>query len=160
MVDFKAKRYDFNAANFYILTNDNVHYKRNELELKFFRNLCDTKSMGKLNSEQFALAMYLIQQKLKGIDPPATLTPEMVPPSMRSKSATDTASFGVAVSVILNVYDACILCWLIYRFWESCTTGTLRSVPAEAKGNPPPGRYNRNHGSEHSIQIDVILVLQ
>ncbi|KAJ8306608.1 hypothetical protein KUTeg_017153 [Tegillarca granosa] len=29
-------------------------------------NLCDTKSMGKLNSEQFALAMYLVQQKVKG----------------------------------------------------------------------------------------------
>ena len=48
------------------------------------RNLCDTKAMGKLNTEQFALAMYLIQQKLKGVDPPETLTPEMVPPSMRT----------------------------------------------------------------------------
>ena len=53
---------------------------------------------GKLNSDLFALAMYLVQQKLKGIEPPATLTPEMIPPSLRPKSAADTATFGVKVS--------------------------------------------------------------
>ena len=40
---------------------------------------------GKLNPEQFALAMYLVQQKQAGKDPPAQLTPDMVPPSMRPK---------------------------------------------------------------------------
>ncbi|KAL4235983.1 hypothetical protein ACF0H5_004371 [Mactra antiquata] len=59
-------------------------------------NLCDMKSIGKLNSDQFALAMYLVQQKLKGIDPPTQLTPEMIPPSLRTGSAADTAAFGVA----------------------------------------------------------------
>ncbi|XP_067001966.2 epidermal growth factor receptor substrate 15-like 1 isoform X2 [Anabrus simplex] len=47
--------------------------------------LCDIKQSGKLNSEQFALAMWLINQKLQGIDPPTALTPEMVPPSFRTK---------------------------------------------------------------------------
>ncbi len=47
------------------------------------RNLCDTRGLGKLNTEQFALAMYLIQQKVKGIEPPQTLPPDMIPPSMR-----------------------------------------------------------------------------
>ncbi|BES90284.1 eclosion hormone [Nesidiocoris tenuis] len=47
--------------------------------------LCDIKQSGKLNSEQFALAMWLINQKLKGIDPPLALTPEMIPPSMRTQ---------------------------------------------------------------------------
>ena len=41
---------------------------------------------GKLNPEQFALAMYLVQQKQAGKDPPAQLTPDMVPPSMRPKA--------------------------------------------------------------------------
>jgi epidermal growth factor receptor substrate 15 len=41
---------------------------------------------GKLNPEQFALAMWLIQQKQAGKDPPAALTPDMVPPSLRSKA--------------------------------------------------------------------------
>uniref|UniRef100_A0A7N6AXX9 Epidermal growth factor receptor pathway substrate 15 like 1 n=1 Tax=Anabas testudineus TaxID=64144 RepID=A0A7N6AXX9_ANATE len=55
--------------------------------------LADTKQTGKLNREQFYLAMYLIQQKVtKGIDPPSTLTPDMIPPSERSASAADSTS--------------------------------------------------------------------
>lgn len=48
------------------------------------------KQTGKLTSEQFALAMWLIQQKLNGTDPPAALTPEMVPPTMRPKPSTES----------------------------------------------------------------------
>ena len=47
---------------------------------------------GKLNPEQFALAMYLVQQKQAGKDPPAQLTPDMVPPSMRPKASTPNFS--------------------------------------------------------------------
>ena len=50
------------------------------------------KQQGKLSGEQFALSMWLIQQKLAGIDPPAKLTPEMVPPTMRPKPANDISS--------------------------------------------------------------------
>ncbi|KAG8014341.1 Epidermal growth factor receptor substrate 15-like 1, partial [Nibea albiflora] len=50
--------------------------------------LADTKQTGKLTREQFSLAMYLIQQKAtKGIDPPATLTPDMIPPSERTTAS-------------------------------------------------------------------------
>lgn len=45
--------------------------------------LCDTDQTGKLNSEQFALAHWLIDRKKRGIDPPQVLAPEMIPPSMR-----------------------------------------------------------------------------
>jgi epidermal growth factor receptor substrate 15 len=45
--------------------------------------LCDTDQSGKLNNEQFQLACWFIDRKKKGIDPPAALTPEMVPPCMR-----------------------------------------------------------------------------
>lgn len=45
--------------------------------------LCDSHQLGKLNSEQFGLACWLIDRKKKGIDPPQVLTAEMVPPSMR-----------------------------------------------------------------------------
>ncbi|XP_011312407.1 epidermal growth factor receptor substrate 15-like 1 isoform X2 [Fopius arisanus] len=45
--------------------------------------LCDVCQSGKLNKEQFALAMWLIKQKLRGSDPPQALTPEMMPPSLR-----------------------------------------------------------------------------
>ncbi|CAB4029234.1 epidermal growth factor receptor substrate 15-like 1 [Paramuricea clavata] len=69
--------------------------------------LCDVNNTGRLNGEQFCLAMYLIHQKVKGIEPPQTLPPEMIPPSMRvagqalvvpASSAIDDAnkvSFGI-----------------------------------------------------------------
>ena len=56
------------------------------------RNLCDIKQEGKLNPEQFALAMWLIAKKQSGKDPPAALTPDMVPPSMRPKVQNDVSS--------------------------------------------------------------------
>ncbi|XP_062411867.1 epidermal growth factor receptor substrate 15-like 1 isoform X6 [Sardina pilchardus] len=46
--------------------------------------LSDTRQMGKLTREQFALAMHFIQQKVsKGVDPPQALSAEMIPPSER-----------------------------------------------------------------------------
>ncbi|KAF2898945.1 hypothetical protein ILUMI_07229 [Ignelater luminosus] len=51
--------------------------------------LCDIKQSGKLNNEQFALAMWFVARCLKGIDPPPALTPEMVPPSFRSSKPND-----------------------------------------------------------------------
>uniref|UniRef100_A0A8C9NRK1 Epidermal growth factor receptor pathway substrate 15 like 1 n=1 Tax=Serinus canaria TaxID=9135 RepID=A0A8C9NRK1_SERCA len=56
-------------------------------------SLADTRQMGKLSKDQFALAMYLIQQKVsKGIDPPQALTPDMIPPSDRNTPIQDSAS--------------------------------------------------------------------
>ncbi|XP_064211795.1 epidermal growth factor receptor substrate 15-like 1 isoform X3 [Tribolium castaneum] len=49
--------------------------------------LCDIKQSGKLNNEQFALAMWFVARCLKGIEPPTALTPDMVPPSFRTKAA-------------------------------------------------------------------------
>ena len=57
-------------------------------------NLCDMKQEGKLNPEQFALAMYLVHQKQAGKDPPAQLTPDLVPPSMRPKGAEGGGAAG------------------------------------------------------------------
>ncbi|KAG5337979.1 EP15R factor, partial [Acromyrmex heyeri] len=51
-------------------------------------SLCDICQSGKLNKEQFAIAMWLIKQKLNGIDPPTSLTPEMIPPSIRKVGET------------------------------------------------------------------------
>lgn len=55
--------------------------------------LCDTNQTGKLNNEQFALAMWLIDRKKKGIDPPQALAPEMIPPSMRPNAAPPQVRF-------------------------------------------------------------------
>lgn len=52
------------------------------------RSLADTQRTGKLTKEQFCLAMHLIQEKVKGVDPPQSLTPEMIPPSERGAAST------------------------------------------------------------------------
>ena len=64
------------------------------------RNLCDIKQEGKLNPEQFALAMWLIAKKQSGKDPPAALTPDMVPPSMRPKVQNDVSQSSSATVLL------------------------------------------------------------
>lgn len=46
--------------------------------------LCDTNQSGKLTSEQFALALWLVDRKKKGFDPPNVLAPNMIPPSKKT----------------------------------------------------------------------------
>ncbi|XP_058061307.1 epidermal growth factor receptor substrate 15-like 1 isoform X2 [Anopheles bellator] len=48
--------------------------------------LCDTHQSGKLKLEEFCLAMWFVDRAKKGIDPPQTLAPNMVPPSLRKSS--------------------------------------------------------------------------
>ncbi|XP_036411695.1 epidermal growth factor receptor substrate 15-like 1 isoform X2 [Colossoma macropomum] len=55
-------------------------------------SLADTKCTGKLTKEQFCLAMHLIQKKVKGVDPPQSLTPEMIPPSERGSAASSAST--------------------------------------------------------------------
>ncbi|XP_064808348.1 epidermal growth factor receptor substrate 15-like 1 isoform X2 [Oncorhynchus masou masou] len=61
--------------------------------------LADTRQMGKLTREQFALAMHFIQQKVsKGMDPPQALTPEMIPPSERGTPVPIMSGYVTPVS--------------------------------------------------------------
>ena len=48
-------------------------------------DLADIQKQGKLNRDTFAVAMYLIRQKLVGKDLPASLPTSLVPPSMRQQ---------------------------------------------------------------------------
>ncbi|CAK6975018.1 epidermal growth factor receptor substrate 15-like 1 isoform X4 [Scomber scombrus] len=60
--------------------------------------LADTRQIGKLTREQFALAMHLIQQKVsKGIDPPQALTADMIPPSERSTPVPSMSGYMTPV---------------------------------------------------------------
>lgn len=52
--------------------------------------LCDTNQSGKLTSDQFALAMWLVERKKNGIEPPNVLAPNMIPPSFRGPQGTAT----------------------------------------------------------------------
>ncbi|XP_015255503.1 PREDICTED: epidermal growth factor receptor substrate 15 isoform X2 [Cyprinodon variegatus] len=63
--------------------------------------LCDIGDMGKLTREQFALALYLINLKLtKGLDPPQTLSVEMIPPSDRQNGKQNNANLAADFSAI------------------------------------------------------------
>lgn len=89
--------------------------------LSVCRGLADTKHTGKLNREQFSLAMYLIQQKTsKGIDPPSTLTPDMIPPSERTATAVGVPVSPAATSSLFSSSTDCSFFHfpkLIVGFW-------------------------------------------
>ena len=53
---------------------------------------------GRLNKEQFALAMYLIAEKVKGRDVPTELAPNMIPPSKRKGAGSGVGGAGSVVS--------------------------------------------------------------
>lgn len=52
--------------------------------------------------QQFSLAMWLVERKLKGIEPPATLTPEMIPPSNRTVTPSTSAQVRVNTFFFFN----------------------------------------------------------
>lgn len=58
--------------------------------LSLSRNLCDIEKTGRLNSEQFALAMFFIAEKVRGKEVPKELTPAMIPPSLRKQKTQTT----------------------------------------------------------------------
>ncbi|MEQ2255766.1 hypothetical protein ILYODFUR_017356 [Ilyodon furcidens] len=78
-----------------------MHSNLSQSMLAQIWGLADTKQTGKLTPEQFALAMHFIQQKVtKGIDPPSTLTSDMIPPSERTAGSAMGLSFmGILPSV-------------------------------------------------------------
>lgn len=51
--------------------------------------------------EQFSLAMWLVERKLKGIDPPATLSSEMIPPSNRTVTPSNAMQVRILLFIIL-----------------------------------------------------------
>ncbi|KAK6465621.1 hypothetical protein DFJ63DRAFT_321760 [Scheffersomyces coipomensis] len=50
-------------------------------DLESIWNLSDTSDRGKLNKDEFAVAMHLVYRRLNGFDLPLRLPPELVPPS-------------------------------------------------------------------------------
>lgn len=70
--------------------------KLNEDVLAQIWDLADVRSEGRLNKDEFAIAMYLIRQQRSsrdGVPPlPATLPPNLVPPSLRAQVRPQTAN--------------------------------------------------------------------
>ena len=63
--------------------------------MKYFRDLSDINSDGRLTRDGFAVAIHLIQKKLAGQDVPSTLPPSLMPPSARI-SPLGTSPFSPA----------------------------------------------------------------
>uniref|UniRef100_A0A8C7YM06 Epidermal growth factor receptor pathway substrate 15 n=1 Tax=Oryzias sinensis TaxID=183150 RepID=A0A8C7YM06_9TELE len=71
--------------------------------------LCDIGDIGKLTREQFALALYLINLKLtKGLEPPQSLSQEMIPPSDRL-NIKQVSQSGPFLSLSSTFLDARLL---------------------------------------------------
>ncbi len=48
--------------------------------------MCDIEKSGRFNAEQFALAMFIIAEKVRGKEMPTELTTAMIPPSLRKQT--------------------------------------------------------------------------
>ncbi|XP_047198902.1 epidermal growth factor receptor substrate 15-like 1 isoform X16 [Hippoglossus stenolepis] len=84
--------------------------------------LADTRQIGKLTREQFALAMHLIQQKVsKGIDPPQALTAEMIPPSERGTPVPSMSGYmtpvGSEMAALSDMRRA-----IMFKLWDSSSS--------------------------------------
>ncbi|CAI2172100.1 9968_t:CDS:10 [Funneliformis geosporum] len=73
------------AANFFMKSNLTPE------QLAQIWDLADVSKSGRLNRDEFAVAMYLINKKLMGSPLPTTLPTSLIPPSMRSISASPFA---------------------------------------------------------------------
>ena len=95
------------------------------------RNLCDITKSGKLNSEQFALAMFLLAEKVRGKDPPKELPPNYIPPSLRhgGAGATTAPTQGGAGATIAPTPSPPVA--------QSFGSVTSSLVPSN-KATPPP----------------------
>lgn len=67
--------------------------ERQDLELIWA--LADADDKGKLNADEFAVALHLIYRKLNGYEVPPVLPPELIPPSTRN--------FGDSISQVKNM---------------------------------------------------------
>lgn len=79
----------------YITGNEAVSFflssKLPEKTLAHIWDLADMDKSGKLNKEEFIIAMHLIRQKLTGVDLPATLPQELMPPFLQKNFSQENS---------------------------------------------------------------------
>ena len=83
-------------------------------------------SSGKLDHEQFALAMWLVKQTLSGVEPPKKLTPDMVPPSVRDVKLLVGKDLLKAHSFLTMIASGYIC--KVNGFWRSTTLVVFKKV--------------------------------
>ncbi|KLT43529.1 hypothetical protein CC85DRAFT_284451 [Cutaneotrichosporon oleaginosum] len=100
-----------------------------EASLATIWDLADVRQEGKLDRDEFAVAMYLISSKLAGKDLPTTLPASLVPPSLRSHELPVHSQQSSAAKDLFDLFD------------DSPTqNSSLASAPATAFLPQPPSR--------------------
>ncbi|KAI9284890.1 hypothetical protein BC943DRAFT_324935 [Umbelopsis sp. AD052] len=94
-------------------------------------NLSDPNNQGKLNADEFAVAMHLIYRKINGYDVPTSLPEELVPPSSRELSDSVNELRKKIVNDIVNKKSAT-------SFSSTSSSPISRSNPLSP--NAPRGR--------------------
>ncbi|ORZ18082.1 hypothetical protein BCR42DRAFT_460495 [Absidia repens] len=114
-------------------------------------NLSDPNNQGKLNVDEFSVAMHLIYRKLNGYDVPTSLPPELIPPSTRElKDTVDS----LKDSILKNIAQKKSV-----TSFNSLSPTTL-SVPSSSSfGNQrsrsvSPGPTQRRHGKKPDADDD------
>ncbi|TPX33329.1 hypothetical protein SmJEL517_g03690 [Synchytrium microbalum] len=91
--------------------------------------LCDTQNRGKLNADEFAVAMHLVYAKLAGQDLPRVLPPELVPPSTRDLDDMANMMKAQVVNNIQNKQTSAP---------AAAASGADSSLPAFLRSVPSP----------------------
>lgn len=69
-------------------------------------NICDQKQLGKLNKDQFILAMHFIAQKVKGIEIPTQLPNDVLTPKSRDSGIGDVGNLSDSSSSGIGDFSA------------------------------------------------------
>ena len=126
------------------------------------RNLCDLEGNGRLNSEQFALAMYLIAEKVRKKDIPQEMTAAMIPPSLRGKikAPPPSSSSSVTASAPLSSVTSAAMTTSEWVQMTSSLTPTNDDplLSAWATSSAPPDRLMKGFSTDFSAiqELDSI----
>jgi hypothetical protein len=118
-------------------------------------NLENPYSSGKLDHEQFALAMWLVKQTLSGVEPPRKLAQEMVPPSIRNIEPIEGMGHCLfqkvltrvnwTINWLVNQRPLCCLHWwtMVIYVWQGVAMDSLKFHPGPACPTllRPAGRF-------------------
>ncbi|KAG0180257.1 actin organization and endocytosis protein [Apophysomyces sp. BC1021] len=113
-------------------------------------NLADPNNQGKLNVDEFSVAMHLIYRKLNGYDVPTTLPPELVPPSTRELKESVSA-------LKQSILDGIAQKRNISSFSES--SPALLSVPSrttQRARSVSPSRHVKKSSDDSSVDVGYV----
>lgn len=120
--------------------------------LSLRRNLSDVLNTGRLNAEQFALAMFLIAEKVRNKDPPKELTAAMIPPSLRGKVAPPAPSPSSS-SVTTSTTPSDVMATMTWEQTEplAAASGTVVPPMSSAWTTPTAGSGGGEGGGEKLV---------